>query len=289
MKPEGSRTAESSAAQRALHTLHAHQPKIFEDPFALGLAGPLWRWVVGPRPMAWLFQASVSWLMPIVGTHLARARYVEERLDELIDEGLSQYILLGAGMDSFALRRPDLSTRLTVFEIDHPGTQTWKRERLRRLGHGEPPHVEYLAVDFEAESLGEALKRSAFSPGALSLFAWMGVMPYLTKESIAATFRDVAAGASSGSEIVFDTLDRAAFVEGQGTPTGRKMFEATAKWGEPMITGFDPPELEELLSSAGLTLIEVMTPEAFTDLWFTQRKDRLKPWGHIYVGRARVN
>jgi methyltransferase (TIGR00027 family) len=289
MRPEGSRTAESSAAQRALHTLHAHEPKIFTDPFALGLAGPTWRWIVGPRPMARLFEKTYGWLMPMVGHHLARARYVEERLDVLRQDGLRQYVLLGAGMDSFALRRPELSSELAVFEVDHPGTQSWKRARLEKLGHGEPSHVEYVGVDFETESLAEGLQRSDFNREALTLFAWMGVIPYLTEESIIATLRDVAMNAPSGSELVFDTLDRAAFVEGKKKPVGRKMFAATEKWGEPMLTGYDPPELEGLLAEAGLTLVEVMSPAEFTDRWFSERADRLEPWEHMYVVRARVS
>ena len=289
MRAEGSRTAESSAAQRALHTLHAHEPKIFEDPFALGLAGPTWRWIVGPRPMAWLFQKAYGWLMPMVGHHLARARYVEERVDEILNDGLGQYVLLGAGMDSFALRRPDLASQLKVFEVDHPGTQAWKRARLERLDHDEPSHVVYVGVDFERESLADGLRRSGFNRDIHSLFAWMGVIPYLTEESIAATLRDVATNAPSGSELVFDTLDRAAFGEGREKPVGRRMFAATEKWGEPLITGYDPPDLDALLAEAGLSLVEVRSPAEFTEQWFAGRRDGLEPWEHMYVVRARVN
>jgi len=289
MRAEGSRTAESSAAQRALHTLHAHEPKVFEDPFALGLAGPMWRWIVGPRPMAWLFQRAYGWMMPMVGHHLARARYVEDRVDELLSEGLGQYVLLGAGMDSFALRRPDLASQLKVFEVDHPGTQAWKRARLERLNQDEPSHVEYVGVDFEKESLADGLRHSGFDGESLSLFAWMGVIPYLTEESIAATLRDLAANAPSGSELVFDTLDRAVFAEGREKPVSRKMFAATEKWGEPLLTGFDPPELDALLAAAGLSLVEVRSSAEFTDQWFSGREDGLEPWEHMYVARARVD
>jgi len=289
MRMEGSRTAQSSAAQRALHTLHAHEPKIFEDPFALGLAGPMWRWIVGPPTTAWLFQKAYGWLMPMVGHHLARARYVEERLDEMLNDGLGQYVLLGAGMDSFALRRPDLASRLKVFEVDHPGTQAWKRARLKQLNHDEPSHVEYVGVDFERESLADGLRRSGFSRESLSLFAWMGVIPYLSEESITATLRDLAANAPSGSELVFDTLDRAVFGEGREKLVGRKMFAATEKLGEPLITGYDVSELDGLLAGAGLSLVEVKSPAEFTDQWFTRRKDGLEPWEHMYVARARVD
>jgi len=287
LKDQGSRTAETSALQRALHTLHGHDPKIFEDPFALDLAGPLWKWLIGPRPLAWLLQP--SWLKPIIAHHVARSRYVEERLDQLVDDGLAQYVLLGAGMDSFALRRPDLVDRLTVFEIDHPGTQKRKRERLRKLGLSEPSHVKYAAVDFETGALRDALTRSGFNSGKLTLFAWMGVMLYLTEASIVSTLKAVAERAAPGSEIVFDTLDRAAFTKGRNTRIGRRMFRVAEKWGEPMLSGFDPPEISQLLTAAGFDMLEVVTPEAFRKLWFEGRSDGLAPWEHIYVVRARVH
>ena len=288
MRDRGSRTAESSAAQRALHTFHGHDPKIFEDPFALALAGPLWKLLVGPRPTAWLFRTACAWLMPMVAHHVARSRYLEGRLDQLVEKGLAQYVLLGAGMDSFAFRRQDLAQRLTIFEVDHPGTQSRKRQRLRKVGHSEPSHVRYVPVDFEAEALRDALTRSGFNSAELTLFAWMGVMPYLTKESIVSTLRDIAERAAPESEIVFDTLDRAARTTGKTTVVGRKIFRATERMGEPMMSGFDPPEIDHLLTSTGFKMLEVMTAEGFAQLWFAGRSDLPDPWEHMYVVRAAV-
>jgi methyltransferase (TIGR00027 family) len=288
LREAGSRSAGTSALQRALHTLHADDPKIFEDAFALDLAGPLLKWFVGPRPMASLLQALFPWMMPMVAHHLARARYVEERLDQLVDQGLRQYVLLGAGLDSFAFRRPDLADRVAVFEIDHPGTQARKRRRLRKLGWKEPSNVTYLAVDFEREALRDALARGGFKRGELTLFAWMGVLPYLTEESITSTLQDVAARSAPGSEIAFDTLDRAAFPEGRATRAGRNMFRAAERMGEPMITGFDPPEIREQLAATGFETLDVVTPEMFKERWFAGRPDRLAPWAYVYVVRARV-
>ncbi len=127
-----------------------------------------------------------------------------------------------------------------------------------------------------------------FNSGKLTLFAWMGVMPYLTEESIVSTLKDVVERAALGSEIVFDTLDRAAFKKGKETLIGRRMFRVAEKWGEPMLSGFDPPEISQLLTAAGFEVLEVVTPEAFRDLWFEGRSDGLAPWEHIYVVRARV-
>jgi methyltransferase (TIGR00027 family) len=148
--------------------------------------------------------------------------------------------------------------------------------------------VRYVAVDFEKEALREALTRTGFDREQLSLFAWMGVVPYLTRESIVTTLKDVAGCAAPGSEIVFDTMDRAALTKGKDTPGGRKMFRAAARMGEPMISGFDPPEISELLAAAGFETLEIVTPEAFTKLWFEGRSDGLVPWEYVYVVRARV-
>lgn len=208
MKDEGSRTAEFSAAQKALHTLHGDDPKIFVDPFALGLSGPRLKWVVGPRPMAWLFQRLFSWTLPLTAHNLVRSQYVEARLDKLLDAGLEQYVILGAGMDSFALRRKDLTERLVVFEIDHPRTQAAKRQRIAAMGWSEPDNVTYVPIDFERQTLLEALNQTGFDGGKLTLFSCMGVIQYLTEESIVATMADVAAAAASGSEIAFNTLEQ---------------------------------------------------------------------------------
>lgn len=224
----------------------------------------------------------------MVGHHLARARYLEERLDQLLDQGLRQYVLLGAGMDSFALRRPELADRLTVFEVDHPGTQRRKRARLKKLAVTEPAHVRYLPVDFETEALREALLGGGFRRDALTLFGWMGVAPYLTEESILSTLRDAAACSSSGSEIVLDTLDRGALTDDRRSRVDRRFFRAAKRMGEPMISGFDPPDVDKLLAAAGLEAVEVVTPEAFRERWFAGRPDRLRPWERVYVVRARV-
>ncbi|MCA9240328.1 MAG: class I SAM-dependent methyltransferase [Planctomycetales bacterium] len=288
MRAQGSLTAESSAAQRALHTLHAQEPKVFRDPFALGLAGPAWRPILTHRASALRFQRCNRWLMPMVAHHLARARYVEERLERLEREGLRQYVLLGAGMNSFVLRRTRLARRLAVLEIDHPATQARKRARLKQLGHTAPATLEYLGVDFEKESLAEGLDRSGFDSDALCLFSWMGVVPYLTKKSFETTLRDITAQSTPGSEVVFDTLDRAVFHEARNNPIVRRMREVTRRCGEPLVSGYDPQDMATLLGRCGLRILEVVTAADFTARWFARRKDGLRPWEHIYVVRAVV-
>ncbi|NOX84753.1 MAG: class I SAM-dependent methyltransferase [Chlorobi bacterium] len=288
MKKRGSRTADTSAAQRAYHTLYASEPKVFDDPFAIQLTGPAWRFCLKNKWIVRFIERQYDWTMPIIGHHVARSRYVEEQLDKLLEKGFTQYVLLGAGMDSFVFRRPELSGKLAVFEIDHPGTQTRKRDRLKKLGIPEPRNVKYIAVDFEQDSLTEKLSETGFQADEKTLFAWLGVVPYLTEASILTTLKDIAKTVARGSELIFDVLYRSAFTQGKGTMTGRKLFRSTERKGEPMITGYDPDDLKRLLPETGFELTCVVSPDDFTNMWFTGRKDGLKPWKYTYVVRARV-
>ena len=288
MKKKGSRTADTSAAQRAYHTLYASEPKVFNDPFAIRLTNPFWRFCLKNKWIAGLIEHHYDWIIPMIGHHVARSRYVEERLDKLVAEGFTQYVLLGAGMDSFAFRRPELEEKLTVYEIDHPGTQMRKHKRIQKLGITVPANVKYVPVDFEKDFLSEKLLAAGFQTNKKTLFAWLGVVPYLTEESILGTLKDISKITVTGSELIFDTLYRSAFTKGKGTMTGKKLFRPTRKKGEPMISGHDPEDLKKLLPEAGFELTGVVSPEDFTRMWFNGRKDALKPWKYSYVVRARV-
>jgi len=288
MKKKGSHTADTSAAQRAYHTMYASEPKVFNDPFAIQLTSFSWRFCLKNKWIVGFIEKEYDWIMPMIAHHVARSRYTEERLDELIKKGFTQYVLLGAGMDSFVFRRPELSAKLTVYEIDHPGTQAKKRQRMKKLGLAEPANVNYIPVDFEKDSLTEKLAGAGFNKNEKTLFAWLGVVPYLTEPAIRSTLKELSTLAASGSELIFDTMYRDALTRGKGTITGKKLFRLTEKKGEPMITGYDPDELKKLLPETGFQLAEVVSPDDFIDKWFTRRKDGLKPWKYVYVARAVV-
>ena len=158
-----------------------------------------------------------------------------------------------------------------------------------------PPKTEFKkiyrkakTVDFEKDFLSEKLLAAGFQTNKKTLFAWLGVVPYLTEESILGTLKDISKITVTGSELIFDTLYRSAFTKGKGTMTGKKLFRSTRKKGEPMISGHDPEDLKKLLPEAGFELTGVVSPEDFTRMWFNGRKDALKPWKYSYVVRARV-
>ena len=201
-----SRTADVAAAVRARHTLRAEQP-VFVDPIAIELTAPLWRRILTSYLLDWLtFDVLLRALLPIGSQVILRSRYAEDVLEEVLSEGVDQYVIVGAGFDSFALRRPDLESRLRVFEVDHPATQAVKHERLARLVDARPTNLEYIGVDFEREAIGDGLARSGFRRDRPAFFSWLGTTPYLSNAATLATLRSISSVGLGGSQIVFDYL-----------------------------------------------------------------------------------
>ena len=146
----------------------------------------------------------------VAGPMLARARFVEDRIEEAIEKGISQYVILGAGLDTFAYRRFDLAERLQVFELDLPAAQEIKQQRLAQLNLPKPHNLHFIQVDFMQQSLSSVLTGAEYNPGQLSFFSWMGVTQYLPLEAVWATLKDITSISVAGSEIVFDYYDKSA-------------------------------------------------------------------------------
>ena len=187
-----SRTAESAAAARAVHYLY-HSPTIFEDPFALEFTSPVWRRIIVTRPLRWfVFNVLLRSLLPVAAQVVARSRYAEDLLEQAIAAGVRQYVIVGAGFDSFALRRRDLEPTVRVFELDHPDTQRAKRRRLLTLGVDQPNNVEFVGIDFEHESVADGLTRSNYQPARPAFFSWLGSTPYLSNAATLGTLGSIA-------------------------------------------------------------------------------------------------
>jgi methyltransferase (TIGR00027 family) len=190
---------------------------------------------------------------------LSRARYVEEALGRAVDGGVQQYVIVGAGLDTFALRWREPADRLQVFEIDHPATQAFKRERLRHASLAEPAHLHFVPADLERESVSDALARTAHEPTRTSFFAWPGVTMYLTRDAIMATLRSVRSASSIGSELVFDYFEPQAFAVDAPLRV-RSTVQRAGQQGEPMLSGFDSSRLPSDLKSVGFRLVEDLGP-----------------------------
>ena len=250
-RTRGSRTAELVAVSRARHLIRHGRPYVFEDPFAIHFVGDRWRRVLGSRVLDALFsKVLVRRLMPITTQHLTRARFAEECLEEAVRRGVTQYVILGSGFDSFAFRRPDLN--LAVFEVDLTATIELKKERLAAAGMAQPDTLRFVPIDFEKDNLRTRLVDSGLDPAAPSFFNWMGVSYYLTEGAILDNLDRLAEIGGPGAEVVLDYLIAAECVP----PEDRALFDAmmafVGKRGEPMISRFDPAEAGTVLNPRGL-------------------------------------
>ncbi len=295
-----SRTAIATAYFRAHHYRHAN-PKIFEDSLAGALlhaedVAPLERFLLAGiekhNPELARSGASRETLIGRalggLAVVLTRARFTEERLAEAMREGISQYVIIGAGLDTFALRRADLMDRLRVIEIDHPATQAFKRARIGEAGLELPPNLHFAPADLERESLADVLSRTPYDPSRPAFFSWLGVTMYLTEEAIRGTLRSLRSASVPGSQLVFDYLDRAVFAPENQSPTRSRLFDIVRRVGEPMIFGFDPAALGQELAGEGFRLLEDLGPEAQKDLYYGNRTDGLQPTATSHLARAAV-
>jgi methyltransferase (TIGR00027 family) len=203
------------------------------------------------------------------GLFSSRARYAEDALEKAFRQGVTQYVILGAGMDTFAFRRPEMMEHLEVFEVDHPSTQKFKLHRLAELGWKHPAKLHFIPIDFTKESLVTALTSlSSYEPKVKSFFNWLGVTYFLTREDAFITFRSITEIAPAGSIVVFDYLDTDAFIPEKSSPQMQKSLEYLRKIGEPMITGFNPSTLGEELASSGFSLQENLSPADIEERYF---------------------
>ncbi|TDL56159.1 SAM-dependent methyltransferase [Paenibacillus dendritiformis] len=219
---------------------------------------------------------------------LSRAKYAEQMLEQAMSRGVKQYVILGAGMDTFLWRRKDLADRLDVFEVDHPATQAFKQERLASLGWRIPQNARFVPVDLTRQRLDEALRAAGFDSGAPSFVSWLGVIHYLPKDDAFATLRMIAGICPEGSEIVFDYWDTEAFLPERAAYRVRWMQEMLRYAGEPMLTGLDPAAIAGQLRESGMHLREQLSPEAIQDRYFMNRSDGYYAYEHAYFVHAAV-
>jgi methyltransferase (TIGR00027 family) len=266
--PDG--TAVRVALWRALHVEVDPPPHVLEDELGLRLGAPDdgWRRRPDMDPLATSgFRAGI----------VARARFIEDLVAEQAGHGVAQYVILGAGLDTFAQRRPEIAARLRVFEVDQPGAEAWKRRRLIELGFGIPDWLRLVPVDFEAgDSWWERLAAAGFDPGRPAVVASTGVAMYLTRDAIAATMRQVAALAP-GSTLAMTFILPAELAR----PEERAQLQAVEKSarasGTPFVSFFSPPEMLALAREAGFRQVQHVSAAELTQRYFTGRTDGLRP------------
>lgn len=283
-----SRTADAAAALRAGHELYA-QDKVFSDPYALQLTSARWRLLMGNRLLhALLLRRVLRPLAPITGQILARSRYAEDCLNAALARGITQYVIVGAGLDSFALRRNDLAHRLKVFEVDHPDTQRAKRARLAELDLSLPANLEYAAVDFERESIADGLARSSHRRDAPAFYSWLGTTHYLRPDTTLATLKAIAACSAPGSEVVLDYSLPRELLSVTDQLGSRGLARYTRRSGEPLIGQFAPPALHAAVEALGWQVVEDLSGADQTSRYFANRSDGLKPTAAAHLLHLRL-
>lgn len=222
-------------------------------------------------------------------TVLSRARYAEDGLATAVAQGARQYVILGAGLDTFAFRRKDLLERLRVFEVDRPSTQTFKLRRIARLGWEIPARLHFVSLDFTAEKLDKLLRFPSYDPCALTFFSWLGVTYYLSSENIFSTLRSLAEISAPGSAIIFDYFTPCK-PDGGGKAARciKSILDSMEKVGEPLKAGLDPLALHSDLENVGLHLQENLSPSDIQQRYFTGRSDGYRASEHIRFALAVV-
>jgi methyltransferase (TIGR00027 family) len=208
---------------------------------------------------------------------VARARFIDDLVTEQAGRGISQYVVLGAGLDTFAQRRPEIAARLRVFEVDQPGNQAWKRRRLVELGYGIPDWLRLVPVDFEAGgSWWEQLAAAGFDPGQPAVVVSTGVTMYLTKDATAATLRQLA-GLAPASTLAMTFLLPTELLEDADRPGLRAAKSGARATGTPFISFYTPSEMLALAREAGFTTAEHVPGTVLADRYFADRADGLRP------------
>jgi methyltransferase (TIGR00027 family) len=281
VKDQPSRTAWRVALSRAAHQL-LDRPPVFDDPVALA--------IVGARGVAQIRAAALRHHLPpsryLRAFLAARSRVAEEALAASMRRGVRQYVVLGAGLDTFAYRNPYPASALRVFEVDHPATQAWKRRQLAGASLAPPESLVFVPVDFESQRLPEQLGCAGFRAGEPAFFSWLGVTMYLTRATVLGTLGFVAR-LPQGSGIVFDYAVPPATLSLVRRVVVRAVMRRVAAAGEPWKSFFDPRELADELHTLGFRQLEDLGPEDLNARFFDARADALRVGGLGRVMSAR--
>lgn len=263
-------TAVRVALWRAMHVQIDASPHVLIDEIGLQLVAPDASWRQRPDMHP---QGTRGYRASIVG----RARFIEDLVGEQVRKGVNQYVILGSGLDTFAQRRPDVASKLRVFEIDKPETQEWKRQRLMELGLGIPNNLQLVPVDFEAgDSWWEKLAMNGFNASQPAVVASTGASMYLTKEANLATLRQIAALAP-GSTLAMTFLLPLDLVDPAERSQHEMVYERARAAGTPFVSFFRPPEILTLAREASFRDVRHISRSDIVQRYFVGRTDGLQP------------
>lgn len=279
---EPSRSALKVASLRAVHQL-LDEPLVFADRIALPLLGAATEAALRDDP----FVLNDPMSRGLRGALVVRSRFVEDELSRCVSAGVSQYVVLGAGLDTFAYRNPHRDEGLQVFEVDHPGTQCWKQQLLTEAGIVAPASLTFVPFDFERDDLGGMLHQSGFRSDQPACISWMGVTMYLTADAVLRTLRTVA-GLSTGSCLCFDYRVPTTMLNPIDRVINETLERRVAAVGEPWLSTFYPVQLRSQLLELGFRSAESAAPDDLNVRYFTRRKDGLRTGGGVHIMCAKL-
>jgi methyltransferase (TIGR00027 family) len=267
-----SRTAWAAAAHRAAHQV-LEQGRIFTDPLALRILGEDAETVArkaAERPSGRSMRIFIA----------VRTRFAEDALAAAIERGVRQVVVLGAGLDTYAYRNP-WGDRLRIFEVDHPATQAWKRQRLRDAAIPIPSSLTFAPIDFDQQTLAEGLAAAGFDSSQQTFFTWLGVVPYLTEEAVWSTLGFIAS-LPNGAHVVFDYSDPPESLPAEARLNHDRRAARVAELGEAFLSYFEADELRAKLMARGFSEIEDLGPPQIAARYFPNRVRALPDTGgHI--------
>lgn len=300
---QASRTALFSAYLRGYHSEHVN-PKIFNDFLANKLLTSAERnsfdkfvlsglTAYDPKlaasfPDEATALAFTMQLIPGPPQILSRARFTEDLLEEAVKQGTKQYILLGAGLDTFAFRKTEMLEQLQVYEVDHPATQNFKLHRLSELKWEIPIQMHFTTADLTKEKLADALTRTSYDTTTLSFFNWQGVTYYLSYDEVLSTLKNITDISPVGSLVVFDYLDIDALDSDKAASRIQGMIYGAKQMNEPIKTGFNPSTFEMELNKIGLHLREDLSPSDIQSRYFQGRTDKYHALEQLHIACAEV-
>lgn len=264
---EPDNTAVRTALWRALHVQADAKPHIIEDEIGLKLIAP---------PADWQQRPDMKFTKRLRASIIARARFIEDLIIEQNKRGISQYVILGAGLDTFAQRRPDIASKLLIFEIDQPDTLAWKQQRLIELGFGIPEYLHFVPVNFETSSWYEQLLKAGFDTSKPAVVACTGVSLYLTKEAITATLNQIASFAS-GSTLAMTFYLPMELLDDEDKPMQEIAEKGARAAGTPFVSFFAPDEVLAIAREAGFKEAKTISTKDMEQRYFAGRTDALLP------------
>lgn len=284
-------SALAAASLRATEGCRPPEARLFDDPITLCCLPPLWRGMTkmlclpGIGPVLFALRERVT--PGVVGNLLCRTRYIDDALCTVLEAGIDQVVILGAGFDTRPYRLGGVE-RVRVFEVDHPAAQGLKRKRLERALGGPPPHVTFVPVDFDRQRLDEALAVVGFRPDLRTFFIWEGVTQYITGRAVDATLRTISRLAGVGSRIAFTYVWRGIIDGSARSKVEERIVAFAERMGSPWIFGLEPVGVPAYLVERGFALIEDAGAEVYRERYLEPLGRRVRTWEGERMVLARV-